>query len=101
MKLERSILRVFNNVRRYSKHSSLKPLEIERKFWYDFDIEKKLLQLGAKQIDHNAKQICDEYYDNTSNYFMLLNDYLLRLRSKNKISACQLKYPSKFISQKI
>jgi len=102
MKLERSIVRVFNNVRRYSKHSSLlKPLEIERKFWYDFDIEKKLLQLGAKQIDHNAKQICDEYYDNTSNYFMLLNDYLLRLRNKNKISAWQLKYPSKFISQKI
>jgi adenylate cyclase class IV len=75
-------------------------LEIERKFWYDFDIEKKLLQVGAKQIDHNSKQICDEYYDNTDNYFMLLNDYLLRFRNKNKISAWQLKYPSKF-SQKI
>ncbi len=69
-------------------------MEIERKFWYEFDIEKKLKDIGAKQIDQNSKHICDEYFDNTDSYFMLLSDYLLRLRHKKKISKWQLKYPS-------
>ena len=69
---------------------------MERKFWYDFDIEKKLIELGARKVEKSfGKVIIDDYFDNFESYFLLLNDYLLRSRSKNNKSNWQLKYPSK------
>lgn len=75
-----------------------KPLELERKFRYDFDIEKKLILLGAKKL--RTEEITDEYYDNFDSYFMLLNDFLLRSRTKNQETKWQLKYPSSFMGNK-
>ena len=76
-------------------------LEIERKFLYNFDIEKKLNDLNAKQIK-NVNMI-DDYYDNADSHFLVLNDCWLRLRkscsfnnNNNKKEEWQLKYPSKF-----
>jgi len=71
------------------------PLEIERKFWFDFDIEKRLVDIGAKQIGNKAEtRITDEYYDNFDSRFMLLNDYLLRKRIDENEDKWQLKYRS-------
>ncbi len=72
------------------------PLEIERKFWYDFDIEKRLCGVGAKKIEsENDSRMRDEYFDNFGSYFMLLNDYLLRKRTNQANQAkWQLKYRS-------
>lgn len=69
---------------------------MERKFLYDFDIEKRLVKLGAQKYNRNLQQnIVDEYYDNFSTYFLLFNDYYLRSRTtQNKSNEWQLKYPS-------
>ncbi len=72
---------------------------MERKFWYDFDIESKLVEIGAKKLENNFKKIIiDDYFDNFESHFMLLNDYLLRSRTKNNRTDWQLKYPSKLSS---
>lgn len=51
--------------------------------------------MGARQLEP-AREIRDEYFDNTESYFMLFNDYLLRLRQKSGQTSgkWQLKYPS-------
>lgn len=68
-------------------------MEVERKFWYDFDIGKRLIDLGAKRTNNN--RLIDEYYDNLDSYFLLFNDYLLRCRQKGgQKSVWELKYPS-------
>ena len=75
-------------------------MELERKFWYDFDIESRLLAIGAKKVEKNfGNVIIDEYFDNLENYFLVLNDYLLRYRVENKIGKWQLKYPSQPIDR--
>jgi adenylate cyclase class IV len=73
------------------------PLELERKFWYDFDIDAKLAQIGAKKIEQDfGKTISDKYYDHIGSYWLLLNDYLLRMRShRDGHRKWQLKYPRK------
>lgn len=75
-----------------SQHN--KVLEIERKFWYDFDIEKKLIEQKATKI--NQILIVDEYVDNLETNFLLLNDFLLRKRRiETNINKWQLKFPLK------
>jgi adenylate cyclase class IV len=77
-------------------------LEIEHKFLYDFDIEKKLAELGATFLNNTANEsdliITDEYFDNLKSHFLILNDCWLRTRAKNSVTKWQLKYPSKRIS---
>ncbi|RNA29390.1 thiamine-triphosphatase isoform X1 [Brachionus plicatilis] len=75
-------------------NSSKDKIEIERKFWFKAadQLDQKLLQIGAKKFE--KKSINDQYYDINSN-FMLLNNFLLRLRIVGeKRSHWQLKYPS-------
>ena len=43
----------------------------------------------------SEKLINDEYIDNFNNYFLLLNDYILRNRLESTNNKWQLKYPSK------
>lgn len=70
-------------------------MEVERKFWYEFDIDKRLIDLGAKRTDATNNRLIDDYYDNLDSYFLLFNDYLLRCRQKGgQKSVWQLKYPS-------
>jgi adenylate cyclase class IV len=79
-------------------------LEIERKFWYDFDIEKRLIGLGAqKLINKKTKDykqaLLDEYYDNFDSYFLLFSQVYLRARTTDTSAPeWQLKYPSKLAS---
>jgi hypothetical protein len=76
-------------------------LEIEHKFLYNFDIVKKLDELGATFLNETTNEsdlvILDEYFDNLSSYFLILNDCWLRKRTKNNENKWQLKYPSKRI----
>jgi len=67
-------------------------LELERKFWYDFDIQERLEKLGAVKL--KSLHIQDTYYDNESTNILLLNDYWLRERKSNEQTSWQLKYPA-------
>ena len=59
-----------------------------------------MISIGAKKIEKNfGKIIRDQYYDNTENYFLVLNDYLLRYRVENNTGKWQLKYPSQPIDR--
>lgn len=68
-------------------------LELERKFWYDFDIQERLEKLGAVKLQ--SLHIQDTYYDNESKNMLFLNDYWLRERKSNQQTHWQLKYPAK------
>ena len=96
-KLNKSSLKNFTFI--FQKHYSTpskNSLEIERKFWYDFDIEKRLAKIGANKIEQ--KHIRDKYYDSSINYFLLLNEYYLRSRAKNNSKTnWELKYPSNLV----
>jgi hypothetical protein len=88
-----SVFKQFQYFKRRAFTSDKKTLELERKFWYDFNIEERLINIGAKKI--SEKLINDEYIDNFNNYFLLLNDYILRNRLESTNNKWQLKYPSK------
>lgn len=80
--------------RQIFRRQNKKLLELERKFWYDFDIEKKLVEENARKINQNL--IVDEYFDNLDTNFLLLNDFLLRNRRiETSANKWQLKYPSR------
>lgn len=70
-----------------------KSLEIERKFLYNIDMEKKLLELGITKKE--TVEMEDEYFDNELNYFLLENDCWLRSRKMEDNVQWELKYPIK------
>lgn len=72
-----------------------KTLELERRFLYDFDIESKLIELGAL-APKQSQILSDDYYDNVETQFLMINNFWLRFRSSsNATSRWELKYPAK------
>jgi adenylate cyclase class IV len=69
-------------------------LELERKFWYNFNIQERLEKLGAVKL--KSMQIEDTYYDKESSNLLFLNDFWLRERKTNEKAKWQLKYPAVF-----